>query len=263
MLKLWNRADRAISALMMLVVSIALWEIGCRLFDPPEFVLPAPSAIAAEMLHSPMYFLRETGYTLATTAAGFALAVVLGVAMAVGIVYSTWLERTLYTFLVALNSVPKVALAPVFVIWMGTGSKPKIAIALTIAVFAIVIDAVLGLRSADPELLALARTARASRLQILTKIQLPSALPSLFAGMKVAISFSLVGTIVGEFVAGDTGIGHAILLAEGMFQTPRMFVGVVILGVLGTLLFYTIDFLERLCVPWHVSQRGTSLARYA
>jgi NitT/TauT family transport system permease protein len=263
MRKLWKRADRGISAVIALVVSIAVWEIGCRLFNPPEFVLPAPSAIAAELLRSPGYFLKETGYTLATTTAGFVLAVVLGVAMAVGIVYSTWIERSLYPFLVALNSVPKVALAPVFVIWMGTGTKPKIAIALTIAVFAIVIDAVLGLRSADPELLALARTARASKRQILIKIQLPSALPSIFAGMKVAISFSLVGAIVGEFVAGDTGLGHAILLAEGMFQTSRMFVGVVILGVLGTVLFYIVDALERLCLPWHVSQRGTGLARQA
>lgn len=263
MRKLWKRADRTVSAVMVLIISIALWEIGCRLFHPPEFVIPAPSAIAEEMLRSPGYFMRETGYTLATTVAGFVLAVVLGVAMAVGIVSSAWIERTLYTFLVALNSVPKVALAPVFVIWMGTGTEPKIAIALTIAVFAIVIDAVLGLRSADPDLVALARTARASKLQILLKIQLPCALPSLFAGMKVAISFSLVGAIVGEFVAGDTGVGHAILLAEGMFQTPRMFVGVVILGVLGTVLFYAVDLMERLCVPWHVSQRGTGVAKQA
>lgn len=261
MRKLWKRTDRAVSAVMVMVVSIAIWEIGCRLFHPPEFVIPSPSEIAMEMLRTPIYFLKETGYTLVTTISGFALAVVLGVAMAVGIVYSTWIERTLYTFLVALNSVPKVALAPVFVIWMGTGTEPKVAIALTIAVFAIVIDAVLGLRSADPDLLALARTARASKLQMLLKIQLPSALPSLFAGMKVAISFSLVGAIVGEFVAGDNGIGHAILLAEGMFQTPRMFVGVVILGVLGTLLFYAVDLLERLCVPWHVSQRGTGMTK--
>jgi NitT/TauT family transport system permease protein len=263
MRELWKRADRTVSAVMVLVVTIAVWELGCRQFQPPEFVIPAPSAIAAELIQSPGYFLKESGYTLATTASGFVLAVVLGVAMAVGIVSSAWIERTLYTFLVALNSVPKVALAPVFVIWMGTGSAPKIAIALTIAVFAIVIDAVLGLRSADPDLLALARTTRASRLQVLLKIQLPCALPSLFAGMKVAISFSLVGAIVGEFVAGDTGIGHAILLAQGMFQTPRMFVGVVILGVLGTVLFYAVDLLERLCVPWHVSQRGHGAAKQA
>lgn len=261
MLSLWRCADRTLSAVMVLVVSVAVWEIACRLFQPPEFVLPSPAAIAAELVRSPGYFLKESGYTLATTIAGFALAVVLGVTMAVGIVSSRWIERTLYTFLVALNSVPKVALAPVFVIWMGTGGAPKIAIALTIAVFAIVIDAVLGLRSADPDLLALARTTRASRLQILLKIQLPCALPSLFAGMKVAISFSLVGAIVGEFVAGDTGIGHAILLAQGMFQTPRMFVGVVILGVLGTVLFYAVDLMERLCVPWHVSQRGSGVAK--
>ncbi|HLI11659.1 MAG TPA: ABC transporter permease [Alphaproteobacteria bacterium] len=256
MRNLWRRLDRTVSILLILAGLIALWEIGCRIFHPPTWFLPSPSAIGVEILRSPSYLLQQTGFTLLTTMAGFGLALAIGLALAVAITYSTFLERTLYTMLVTLNSLPKVALAPVFVVWMGTGAEPKIAIALTIAIFAIVIDAVLGLRSSDPDLLNLARTARASHLQILLKIRLPSALPSIFAGMKVAISLSLVGAIVGEFVAGETGLGHVILLAQGMFQTPRMFAAIVILGVLGTLLFYVVDLVERICVPWHVSQRG-------
>jgi NitT/TauT family transport system permease protein len=247
---------RTVSVLLVLTASLVAWELGCWLLKPPPFVLPAPSSVVAEFVSSPEFFMRQTGYTLVTTVSGFGLALLIGFILAIAITYSAILEQTLYTLLVALNSVPKVALAPIFVIWMGTGAEPKIAIALTIGIFAIVIDTVLGLRSADPDLLNLARSARASTLQILLKIRLPSALPSMFAGMKVAISLSLVGAIVGEFVAGETGLGHVILLAQGMFQTPRMFVAVVILGLLGTALFYLIDLLERVCVPWHISQRG-------
>jgi NitT/TauT family transport system permease protein len=252
---LWHRADRTVSVMAVLIASLLLWEIGCYLLRPAPFVLPAPSTVVATFLDSPSYFLKNAAFTLWTTISGFALAVAIGFMAAVGIIYSKLLERTLYTLLVTLNSVPKVALAPLFVIWMGTGAAPKIAVALTIAVFAVVIDTVLGLRSVGSDLLYLARSARASQLQILLKIRVPSALPSMFAGMKVAISLSLVGAIVGEFVAGDTGLGQVILLAQGMFQTPRMFVALVILGLLGTVLFYAVDLAERLMVSWHPSQR--------
>jgi len=182
--------------------------------------------------------------------------VVLGVALAVGIVYSRLLERTVYTLLVALNSIPKVALAPLFVIWMGTGPEPKIALALMLGIFPIVIDTVLGLRSVDPDMLSLARVSRASAWSVLTKIRFPCALPSLFAGMKVAISFALVGALVGEFVAGSYGIGFQILLAQGQFDTVRVFVSLLLLGIVGTILFFLVDYAERLLLPWHVSQRA-------
>jgi NitT/TauT family transport system permease protein len=219
-------------------------------------ILPAPSKIYFEFALSPWYFLRHAGITLGVTLAGFALSLVLGVVLAVGIVYSKVIERTVYTTLVALNSVPKVALAPLFVIWMGIGVEPKIAIAVMLAIFSIVIDTVLGLRSVDPDMINLARAHRAGPLAILVKIRFPNALPSLFAGMKVAIAFALVGAIVGEFVAGDGGLGFVILVAQGQFDTPRVFVAILILGLMGTLLFYLIDIVERLLLPWHVSQRG-------
>lgn len=242
--------------LLVLVVVVIAWEAACRLLSIPAFILPAPSTSFYELISAPAYFLRQTLFTLQITAVGFALALAVGFVLALAITYSTFLERTLYTLLVALNSVPKVALAPLFVIWLGTGAEPKVAIVLTIAIFPIVIDTVLGLRSADPDLLSLARASRASPWQVLWKIRLPSALPSMFAGMKVGISLALVGAIVGEFVAGDTGLGQTILVAQGMFQTPRMFVSIILLGILGTALFYLFDLLERLLIPWHISQRG-------
>ena len=241
---------------VVLAAALVLWEIGVYVFQPSPLILPAPSAILAAFLETPGLFLRHLGFTLWMTCLGFVLAVVIGVALAVGIVYSKFLERTIYTLLVALNSIPKVALAPLFVIWMGTGPEPKVAIALMLAIFPIVIDMVLGLRSVDPDMLALAKVSKASPWAVLIKIRFPCALPSLFAGMKVAISFALVGAIVGEFVAGSRGIGFQILVAQGQFDTVRVFVSLLLLGVVGTILFFLVDYTERLSLPWHVSQRG-------
>jgi NitT/TauT family transport system permease protein len=239
-----------------LIACVVVWEAIVRLAGVREFLFPAPTSIIQELVEYPGFFAKNALYTLLVTAIGFGIALSLGVTLAVGIVYSRFLENTLYSLLVALNSIPKVALAPLFVIWLGTEMAPKIAIAVTIAIFAIVVDTVLGLRSVDPETINMARAARASEWQILRKIRFPSALPHLFAGMKVAISFALVGALVGEFVAGSQGLGHAILLAQGMFDTPRVFAAIVILGLMGTALFYLVDALEGYMLPWHSSHRG-------
>jgi NitT/TauT family transport system permease protein len=235
---------------------ILAWEFAVRGLDLQPILLPAPSRIAAEIAAAPWFYLRQSGDTLLTTVVGFILAVVLGVGLAIGIVYSRLLERVVYTLLVALNSLPKVALAPLFVIWMGTGVEPKIAIAVMLAIFSIVVDMVLGLRSVDPDILAMAYVSRASPMAVLWKIRLPNALPTLFAGMKVGISFALVGAIVGEFVAGSNGLGTVILIAEGRFDTTRVFAALVMLGLLGTVLFYLVETAEGLLVPWHPSHRS-------
>lgn len=256
MLALWKSTRELRAIGLVILTTLLVWEIGVMVFRPPPILLPPPSTIIMEFALAPAYFLKHSGITLYTTVLGFFLSIVLGLTLAIGIVHSRLVERTVYTLLVALNSVPKVALAPLFVIWMGTGLEPKIAIALMLALFSVVIDTVLGLRSVDPEMINLARASRASTLSILRKIRLPNALPSIFAGLKVAISFALVGAIVGEFVAGAEGLGHAILIAQGQFDTPRVFVCLFLLGVMGTILFYTVEFAERVALPWHVSQRS-------
>lgn len=252
----WASSATVRTVLGVLVVTVALWELVCQVFSVPVYLVPAPSVVVSDLATGTGWLLYHTMYTLIATLVGFALAVVIGVVIAVAIVYSRFLERTLYTLLVALNSLPKVALAPLFIVWMGTGMTPKVVIALVIAIFAIVIDVVLGLKSVDPDMLDLAKSLRGSQRQILWKIRFPTALPSLFAGMKVAIALALVGTIVGEFVSADRGLGYVIMTAQGVFDTPRMFSGLVILGVLGTVLFFVIDIAERAALPWHVSRRG-------
>ncbi len=254
----WRKTEYTRTVVYVLVVSLVIWEIAVRLLDVKTFILPAPSQVIVELARAWPFFLEQSFYTVYVTMMGFILAVVGGVLLAIAIVASRFLERTLYPLLVALNSVPKVALAPLFVIWLGTGGAPKIAIAALIAVFPIVINTTLGLRAVDPEMVNLARSARASRRHIMMKIRFPNALPSLFAGAKVGISFALIGAIVGEFVAGDRGLGYVILESQSTFNTPRAFGAILLLGVLGTIMFFVVELCERLLLPWHVSQRGNA-----
>lgn len=232
------------------------WEAAVDLFQIPNFILPRPSAIVLELASDPGWYAMHAYYTVGACLLGFAVATVVGIAAAVGIVYSRVLETTLFTLLVSLNSIPKIALAPLFIIWMGTNVSSKVAISALIALFSVVIDTVLGLRSVDADALAMAQSMRATPFQTLVKIRFPAALPSIFAGLKVAISLALVGAIAGEFVSSQVGLGYVILTAQGNFQITRVFAAVVLLGALGTALFYLILLAERLVVPWHVSLRG-------
>jgi len=247
----WRHGTGVVTALLIFVA----WEAAVRWFHPPVILLPAPSDIIADFFETPGYYLRQAGMTLSSTLAGFALAIILGVALAVAITASRVLDRLITTVLVMVNSLPKVALAPLFVIWLGVGAAPKVAIAVLLAIFAVVADVALGLRSVDPDALALARIHHASAWSVLVKIRLPNALPALFVGMKVAIGYALVGTIVGEFVGGSGGLGFVILTAQGQFDTTRVFTALTLLGVMGTVLFYGVEAGERMAVPWHVSQR--------
>lgn len=240
---------------IVLIVLFAVWEASVQVFRVKPVILPPPSLIWADFASSPVWHLEHAWYTLLTTLGGFAVAVVVGVALAVLIVESRLLENSIYALIVGMNSVPKVAIAPLFVIWLGTGAQPKIAIAFLIAVFPVVIDTVLGLRSVPPDIIDLARSLRGSRFDTLWRIRFPTALPSMFAGMKVAISLSLVGAIVGEFVSSQRGVGYVILSAQGMFDTPRVFAAIFLLAIIGVLLFWVLAWLERLCLPWHTSQR--------
>jgi NitT/TauT family transport system permease protein len=249
-------ARRGLHVGAVLVGFFVVWQLAVMALKPPEYLLPSPIAIFDEMMSAPLWYLGHALRTVAATLLGFIAALAVGCLAAIGIVYSRVLEHTLFTLLVALNSVPKIALAPLFIIWMGTGLSSKVAISFLIALFAIVVDTVLGLRSVDPDAVDLFRSLRGDNLRTLLWLRFPSAMPHLFAGMKVAISLALVGAIAGEFVASQAGLGYVILSAQGQFQTTRVFAAVVLLGVVGTLLFYAVDIAERMICPWHVSHRA-------
>lgn len=232
------------------------WELAVRGFRIPEFILPAPSQVIALFAEGRAPILSHTWVTLLEIVLGFFGAIFLGIGLAILITVSKGFEQAVYPLLVASQAVPKLAVAPLFVIWMGFGMDAKIAIAVLITFFPVVIDTVTGLRSAPIEMIYLARSMGAGRWQVFRYFVLPNALPSIFSGLKVAITLSVAGAIVGEFVGADRGLGYLILLATGKMQTDLVFGAITVLALIGILLFYLVLVAERLALPWHVSARS-------
>ena len=239
-----SAAKNFMHGMTSLVVLILLWEMICRAGLVPPIILPAPSDVLMELFNEAGWYATQAWYTLLITLAGFVCAVVGGVLIAVALVSSRFFERYFYPLIIAFNSIPKVALAPLFVIWLGTGSEPKILIAFMIAVFAVIIDTVHGLRSVPPDLIDLGRVLKGSPLSFFLKVKLPSALPSIVAGLKVALSLALVGTIVGEFVSSQKGLGYIIMSAQGSFDTVRVFASLSILALMGVVLDGVLAWVE-------------------
>jgi len=252
----WRNMEQTRTIIIVLAVLVVVWELSVRVFGIRSFLLPAPTVVISDIIDNPAFFAKQSLYTLYVTSVGFLIALVGGVLLAIAIVSSSFIDRTFYTLLVATNSIPKVALAPLFVIWLGTGGAPKIAIAAIIAIFPIVINTTVGLRAIDNDMIDLARSARAPRRDVMLKVRFPNALPSLFAGAKIGISFALIGAIVGEFVAGEQGLGYVILTSQATFNSMRAFAAILVLGVLGTIMFFMTEAVERWMLPWHVSQRS-------
>lgn len=251
---LMHRARRWLLGAGSIVVALGVWELAVRLLNVRPITMPPPSAVLLELGREWVWYLDHTYYTLLTTLGGFALSVVVGVGVAMLLVGSRTFEESVYPVIVALNSVPKVAVAPLFVIWMGTGYEPKIAMAFLIGVFAVLVDAAHGLRSVPQDVMDLGRVLKGSSLDFFLKVRLPCALPSILTGMKVAIALSLVGAIVGEFVASQRGLGYVILSAQGTFDTTRVFAAVLLLALLGLVLYGALAWAERRATPWRVAQ---------
>jgi len=244
----------------VIVVVFILWQLAVTLFKIPPYLLPTPSAVAGQLVSEWPRLWRETLVTTYATLGGFALSVVLGVPLGVAVVSSRMVESLVYPILVFSQSVPKVAIAPLFVVWFGFGIFPKIVVALLLGFFPIVVATVVGLKSIEPEVLDLARSMKASALDSFIKIRLPSALPSLFGGLKVSVTLCVVGAVVGEFVGSNSGIGYLLQIANGNFDLPLMFAALFLLSMLGVLLFTVIDVAEGFAIPWHASQRSDRLA---
>jgi NitT/TauT family transport system permease protein len=250
MIKLRAAARAFAQGSLAFVIMLAIWELCVRGFGIRPVMLPMPSVVLVELMTDLPWYLGNAWYTLLTTLAGFALSVIVGVFIAVMLVSVKWFERSIYPMIVSLNSVPKVAIAPLFVVWLGTGAEPQIAIAFLIAVFAIIVDAVHGLRSVPPDVMDLGRVLKGTPWDFFFKVRLPCALPSILSGMKVSISLALVGAIVGEFVASQRGLGYIILTSQGSFDTPRVFAALFVLAAMGMLLFSGVEWIERRVTHW-------------
>lgn len=228
---------------------LAAWEGLVRGLSVPVYLLPAPSIIAARIVGEWGRLWEHTLVTFQETFLGFLLSVVVGVGLGVAIVYSRPLAQILYPVMVSAQTIPKVALAPVVVVWFGFGMLPKVLVAFLIAFFPIVIDTVVGMNRMDQEYHYLARSLRARPWELFLRFRLPYALPHIFGGMKVGSSLAVVGAVVGEFIAAERGLGYLLLLANSLIDMPLVFATLVVLSAMGIGLFYGLVLLEVTVIP--------------
>jgi NitT/TauT family transport system permease protein len=259
--QLWDRLDRYGVPLGLAIALVVVWELGVRVGNIPAYLLPPPTAIFESLVNDWKVIYLNIYPTLIAIVGGFALSVVIGIPLATLIVFSRLAERMLYPPMIASQAIPKVAVAPLFVVWMGFGVIPKIWIAFLIAFFPVVIDTVVGLRSVQPEMLQLGRSMGGGTLRVFLKLRLPNALPNIFAGLKVAIALAVVGAITGEFVGSQSGLGYLLTSASGQMDTALVFAVLVTISVIAMLLFMVIEAVEKLVIPWHSSMRSRNVGR--
>lgn len=240
---------------LILVGLLALWEGLARLFHVPRWLLPTPSSVGAELWASRGLLWTHTLVTLEEVVVGFALAFAVGVVLAIGIAYTKVLERSIYPLVIASQTVPVIAIAPLLLVWVGYGLAPKVIVVALISFFPIVVNMVDGLRSVDIDMVNMLRTLGATRWQVFTKVQVPFSLPYLFSGTRVAIAVSVIGAVIGEWVGASKGLGYIMLRSAPYFLTARIFAAIVVLSVMGIALFLLIGALERAVLPWHHDER--------
>src|SRR5512133_3190913 len=238
------------------VAFLLVWEIATRLLKVPLYLLPPPSEIFRVFIENFSKLVSHGWITTYEMMLGYILAVGVAVPLAIGITSYRRFDAFITPTLLFFQVVPKIAIAPLFLVWFGVGTLPKVLVAFLISFFPIVIDTAVGLRSVTPELVDLAKSMGASQMQIFTQFRLPTSLPYLFSGLKVAATLSVAGAVVGEFVGADKGLGYLLLVTNSNMQTALMFATIVALTIIGLVFFYAIEVLETLLIPWHVSQRG-------
>jgi NitT/TauT family transport system permease protein len=233
-----------------IAIALVLWHWICVQFRLPTSALPTPGQVLQAGLGRWDLILSEGWVTLKETLYGFLLALALGIPIAVAVTNSRTLNLMFSPILIALQSVPKVALAPILLVWLGTGIESKLAIAWLVAFFPIVVDTSAGLQSTSRELLELARSLRASRWQVFAKVQFPSALPFIVTGSKVAVTLAVIGAVIGEFVGSSEGLGYLLLSATSQINSPLAFAALFALAALGILAYLLVVAAEWLLTPW-------------
>lgn len=254
---------RALKLSLTLIALVAAWELLCRALNIPVFLIPAPSQVAWRLYEKRDLYLIHTWTTLYETTAGFLLAVVFGILCAAIIVVIPKLRDIVMPLLLVAQLVPKVAIAPLLLIWFGYGLFPKVLVAFLVAFFPIVVNGASGLASVQPELLDLGHSLQASRWQTFWKFRIPSALPELFSGMKIAVTLAIIGAIIGEFVGGNRGLGYLIIVANQELDTPLAFAAIFLLSAAGIALYAIVEMLERMLIPWHAPSAPAPAAGHA
>lgn len=237
-------------AVLLSAAILVVWEIAIRLLRVPAFVLPAPTAIMDSLAANWPALASAARATALEVLFGFVLSAVVGVLVALSIVRFEQFGRALYPLIVLFQNVPKVALAPIFILWFGYGLAPKILLIVVIAFFPVAIDMLAGLQSVEPSFVALMRSVGASPGKILLRVRIPHSLPHLMTGLKVAITFSVIGAIVGEFAGANEGLGYVIQFASTQLDTPLIFAALIVVSVQGLAFYYVVEYAERVLVPW-------------
>lgn len=250
---LWSSG---VQTTMAIITVFLLWELAVRVFGIRPYILPAPSRIARSLWQFRSQLTAGALYTSQSMIIGYLLAAVSGIVIALPIAFSKFMQRAVYPILVISQLVPKVALAPIFVIWFGFGLLPKVMIVYLLSFFPVVLNGIVGLRSLDQDVINLTRSTGASSVRVFLRVRLPAALPFFFAGLKLGAVSAAIGAVIGEFIGSDGGLGYIILTANGLLRTDYGFAAIILVTALGFVLYYAIEGLEKLLVPWHVSQRG-------
>jgi NitT/TauT family transport system permease protein len=251
----YAKLGRAASVVATLIGLFALWEIVCLLFSVPEYLMPRPTQIFHRFIVDFDVLVRHGGVTLGEILLGFAMAVVIGIPIAIIIVYSNYFSQSFFPILIGIHCVPMVSLAPLLILWFGFGTLTKVLIAFLISFFPIIINTVVGMKSMEKDMLHLAKSMRASTFQTFAYFRLPKALPSIFGGLKVGITLAVVGAVVAEFVASEKGLGYLQLTANSKLDVTMEFCVIFALAIMGIGLYCIVGLLERWCMPWYQATR--------
>jgi NitT/TauT family transport system permease protein len=234
---------------------LVLWEAAVRLLGIKLYILPAPSAIAVTLASKWPTIGTAALYTAQPMLIGYGLAVAIGVALALSFAVSRFIEAIVYPQIVFLQIIPKIAIAPLFMIWFGYGLTSKVLVVFLLSFFPVVVSAVQAFRSVDPDIIDLARITGAGPIRMFWKVQVPHALPTLFTGFKVAAALAATAAVVAEFVSSDRGLGYLLVDYTNRFDTPGVFAAILVLSFMGLALYGAVELLERVSIPWHVSHR--------
>jgi NitT/TauT family transport system permease protein len=251
--KVWLKKRAGAAAIFLLLFLV--WELAVRLLGIKEYLLPPPSKVWTEFLKRYDPVMASAWVTTQEILAGYALAIAVSIPLALWIAYSRFMETAVYPAIVFLQIVPKIAIAPLFIIWFGFGFTPKLLLVFLLSFFPIVVAAIAGFKSVDPDIMDFARTTGAGGWRLFAKIRLPQALPHIFTGLKVGAALSATAAVVAEFVASDKGLGYLLLQYNGQLETPMVFAIIVLLSLIGLAVYYAVEVVERFTIPWHVSQQ--------
>lgn len=239
-----------IAPLLLIAGMVVVWEFAVRLSGTPSWLLPAPSDVLRSLVEDRAILLPNALVTFSEVILGFTIAVLAGLALGVAIYRSSALDRVLYPIIIASQTVPIPALAPLLLVWFGYGLLPKVLVTALVGFFPIVVNTVEGLRSTDPDVVNLLRSFGASRGTVFRLAEFPSSLPSVFAGARIAVAICVIGAVFGELVGAKAGLGYLITRAIAQFETPRLVAAIFLLSVMGTGLFAAVGLIERAVLPW-------------